>query len=170
MAKVIFGFGGTKLICGGIIASFPLCKGYVKYIDENMSKTARSGKLIELHKGWRPVVTIQINNASDSQADEWKNLIRIINFSKINNEPISVSPRYNESLSYGLTISCKLMSDFDPQDIGEIAAAQYIELVFQGVNRVYTIPTLTSDTAVFNVVTGDGDNLITGYGTSDNLI
>jgi len=160
MGKVIHGFGGCKLICGGYEVDFPLNLGTIRFNEEFYGWKTRSRKSKRQFIGWRPVILVQLQNVSTTTANNMIELIDLVNYHKQSGTLISVAPRYDYSFSTGLSYDCNLITDWDTKDVGNIASAQTLDLQFESEALIPEVPNYHSDMTIYAGVDYAGDTVI----------
>jgi len=162
MPSTLFGFGGVMLECGSKIAKFPDYAGKITFQRKMQKWTTRDNIERSRFIGYQPIITVFLHNLDTDMAIEFANLVSVLNESDMNETPISVYPRYDFQSEAGIMIPCKLISDFDPQDLANCEVGQTIELTFQSTQKYTEIPNFFSGTQIYNVIDYD-ENIIVDY-------
>jgi len=160
MPSTLFGFGGVMLECGSEIAKFPDSTGHINFVRKLQKWTSRDNVDRSRFIGYQPVITVSFQNLNIDMAIEFSRLVSILNESDMTDTPIEIYPRYDFINETGIKIDCKLLSDFDPQDIANCEVGQTIELTFQATQKYMTIPNFFSGWQIYNVVDYNGDNIV----------
>jgi len=160
MPMTLFGFGGVMLECGSERAKFPDATGKINFKLKLQKWTTRDNIDRNRFVCFQPVITIFLHNLNTDMAIEYSNMVSVLNESNINGIPIRIYPRYDFENEAGIMIPCKLISDFDPQDLANCEVGQTIELIFQATQKFTEIPNFFSGWQIYNVVDYNGDNII----------
>jgi hypothetical protein len=160
MPFTLFGFGGTMLKCGTEIARFPDSTGHINFVRKLQKWTSRDNVDRSRFIGYQPIITVFLHNLDTDMAIEFANLVSVLNESDANDTPISVYPRYDFENEAGIMIPCKLISDFDPQDLANCEVGQTIELTFQSTQKFTEIPNFFSGWQIYNVIDYENNNIV----------
>ncbi len=160
MPSTLFGFGGVMLECGSERAEFPDATGKITFQRKMQKWTTRDNIERSRFIGYQPIITVFLHNLDTDMAIEFANLVSVLNESDANDTPISVYPRYDFENEVGIMIPCKLISDFDPQDLANCEVGQTIELTFQATQKFTEIPNFFSGWQIYNVIDFNDDNIV----------
>lgn len=160
MPSTLFGFGGVMLECGSERAKFPDYAGKITFQRKMQKWTTRDNIERSRFIGYQPVITVFLHNLDSIMAIEFANLVSVLNESDKNGTPINVYPRYDFTNEAGIMIPCKLISDFDPQDLANCEVGQTIELTFQSTQKFNEIPNFFSGWQIYNVIDYENNNII----------
>lgn len=166
--KHVWGFGGVRLIAGGLIADLPYATSEIEFEPIRTQYTTLNQTLYPINLGWRVNITIDAVNACSDDYTEHVTLIEVLNAHYHLGHELSVYPRYSAA-DNNLVYICNLTSPVNWESIAPTKAAQRVRLTFSSVDPVYQLPTLTSDPTSFNWVYSEDDgattdNLVTGDG------
>ena len=150
MANILWGFGGVYIVYGGLIADLPFANGSTRFVPESNTRTAKSGRDIINYVGYRPIITVNLINISETEAREVAKMFSILNSAQSNG--ITVYPRYDATATTNLSYLCRCISEIAPEDIADSPVGQDITLQFRGILRVTTIPSNITNTNLFNIV------------------
>lgn len=162
MPSTLFGFGGVMLECASERAKFPDATGKITFQRKMQKWTTRDNIERSRFIGYQPIITVFLHNLDTDMAIEFANLVSVLNESDANDTPISVYPRYDFENEAGIMIPCKLISDFDPQDLANCEVGQTIELTFQATQKYMTIPNFFSGTQIYEIIDYE-KNIIVDY-------
>lgn len=160
MPSTLFGFGGVMLECASERAEFPDSTGHINFVRKLQKWTSRDNIDRSRFIGYQPVITVSFQNLNTDMAIEFSRLVSVLNESDANDTPISVYPRYDFENEVGIMIPCKLISDFDPQDLANCEVGQTIELTFQATQKFTEIPNFFSGWQIYNVIDFNDDNIV----------
>jgi hypothetical protein len=96
------------------------------------------GDLIEVFKGWRPMLKLRLLNVKTLDYHAHLNLIQIINASKSLGLPLRCYPRYENGMNLPLDLILK--GRFGYEELTNLNAGQQIELEFSGKRLHSEIP------------------------------
>jgi hypothetical protein len=160
MANILFGFGGTILECGAHTGTYEASRGVVKLIRKAQTWQTRDN--ITRHKflGYEVQISVKLFNVDADTAVQYYNLVELLNEHNVSGTPVTVTPRYDATLDFGIAFDCTLISDFNPQDIAACSVGQTIDLVFQSTELLSDIPAIFSEMEVFNVIDYTNDTIV----------
>ncbi len=171
--NMLWGFGAVKFEYdfGSGSKTFDNAVGTLSVIHEKTVRVSKTGKKIIKSWGFRPVITVRLWNLNKgmNNANQLSGLMNILNNTKT--KGVMIYPRLG-GVGSDVGYLCELTSDLSPQDIStNVPAGQYIDLSFEGMELLPSIPTFVSNPALSNIVVSIGGtqyNLKTTGG--DNVI
>lgn len=138
--KPIFGYGSPRFSLGSLEAVFGAHQGAGRVEFDPVVNEFESlgGDLIEVFKGWRPLVKLRLYNVKTLDYQAHLNLIQIINTSKVQGKTIRMYPRYENGMNLPLDVIFK--GRFGYEELTNLNAGQQIELEFSGKRPMSEIP------------------------------
>ena len=138
--KPIFGYGSPRFSLGNLEAVFGAhqAAGKVEFEPVVTEFEDLEGDLIEVFKGWRPILKLRLLNVKTLDYQAHLNLIQIINASKSLGLPLRCYPRYENGMNLPLDLIYK--GRFGYEELTNLNAGQQLELEFSGKRLLSEIP------------------------------
>lgn len=138
--KPIFGYGSPRFALGNLEAVFGAhqAAGRVEFEPVVTEFESLEGDLIEVFKGWRPLLKLQLLNVKMLDYQAHLSLIQIINASKTMGIALRCYPRYENGMNLPLDLIFK--GRFGYEELTNLNAGQQIELEFSGKRLLSEIP------------------------------
>lgn len=159
MATILFGFGPASVSCGGITADFPDSTGDIEFVKLSQNWVTSDNMARSRITGYQPTIRLHVLSFDAITAGELKKLVAVINESNATGQDIVIRPRIDPGSGVSLEYSCKLISDFKPQDIANFPVGQTLDLIFQATQKESSIPSLFSGSQIYNLTDIDGTDL-----------
>jgi hypothetical protein len=158
-AKILWGWGGVSIAYGSIQATFTTSFGVLWFELSEVVNTTKTGDELPHFKGERPIIELELFNTADTDYIQWQNLAAIISASRIDNQPLTIYPRYTAADPGSLlNYSVRCASNFKPDDVGSKGNLQQISLTFRGKSLIQLLPTSVSNPVLALRTCDDSDD------------
>jgi hypothetical protein len=146
--KHIWGFGGVRLICGSTTCDLPYATGTLAFEPRIVSNETLAGEMITQFVGYRVRIGVTAQNSCATDYTEFLKLISILNDNIRDEVPLLVYPLFTSG-DNNLVYQVRVTSGIEFAQIARVKAGQTIELAFESVSLINTLPSLTSDPDVY---------------------
>lgn len=167
----IFGWGGVKVTGNADDAIFTLASGTLSFERVDVRNVTTGGKILIHTKGWRPIIDVEIVNASSTDITSLIRLAVLISISQIEGSALTVYPRYTSTdLGSTLSYSCFVDSNFAPEDIAQVDVGQTVRLRFIGEDLIDYIPINYSSQIAGGFIDDNDDAYVDESGNTYTLL